>query len=75
MSRTVQARLSKLEAAAPPPGRVVPMFVWGKTEAEIAVEQADMIRRGLASPRDRFQVFTWLEPTDMPPPGKRGLAG
>ncbi len=66
MSRTVHARLSKLEAAAPPPGRVIAMFAWGKTEAEIEAEQADMMRRGDASPSDTFQVFTWLEPTGMP---------
>jgi hypothetical protein len=60
---TVQARLSRLEAGAPQPGRIVTMFVWGKTEGEIQAEQADMVRRGLASPSDKFQVFTWLEPT------------
>ena len=39
------------------------MFVCGKTEAEIEAEQADMVRSGGASPRDMFQVFTWMEPT------------
>ncbi len=60
MSRTVQARLSK---AAPPFGRVIAMFAWGKTDVEIEAEQADMVRRGLASPSDVFQVFTWMEPS------------
>ncbi len=65
MSKAVQARLSRLEAAAPPTGRVIAMFAWGKTEAEIEAEQADMVRRGLASANDTFQVFTWMEATDM----------
>ena len=55
MSRAVQARLSRLEAAAPAPGRVIAMFMWRKTDAEILAEQADMVRRGLASPGDNFQ--------------------
>jgi hypothetical protein len=42
------------------------MFAWGKTDAEIEAEQADMVRRGVASAHDTFQVFTWLESTDMP---------
>ncbi len=42
------------------------MFAWGKTEAEIEAEQADMVRRGVASPSDKFQVFTWMHPIDMP---------
>jgi hypothetical protein len=42
------------------------MFAWRRTQAEIAAEQADMIRRGDASRGDTFQVFTWLEATDMP---------
>ena len=64
MSRPVQARLAKLEAAAPAPGHVIPMFAWGKTKAEIEAEQANMVRRGLASPGDNFQVFTWMDPLD-----------
>ena len=66
MSKTVQARLLRLEAAALPPGRVVAMFAWGKTDAEIEAEQADMNRCGVASQSDTFQVFTWMEPTSMP---------
>ena len=64
MSRAVQARLLRLEAAALPPGRVVPMFAWGKSDAEIEAEQAEMVRCGLASPSDEFQVFTWMDPLD-----------
>jgi hypothetical protein len=67
MTRSVQARLSRLEAATPSPGRIVPMFVWGKSDAEVAAEQADLVRRGVASPRDKFQVFTWMEEAEMPP--------
>jgi hypothetical protein len=72
MSRPVQARLAKLEAAAPPSGRVIAMFAWGKTQAEIEAEQADMVRSGLASPSDTFQVFTWMEPTEMLVPSTNG---
>ena len=72
MSRTVQARLAKLEAAAPPSGRVVAMFAWGKSDAEIEAEQAEMVRCGLASPTDEFQVFTWMEPTEMLVPSTNG---
>ena len=57
MSRAVQARLSRLEAAAPQPGRVVAMFAWGITEAEIEAEQADMVRRGLAPARGCLPGF------------------
>jgi hypothetical protein len=42
------------------------MFALGKTEAEIEAEQTDMVPRGVASPGDAFQVFTWMGAADMP---------
>jgi hypothetical protein len=61
MSRTLTARLRKLEATRTPAARVVTLWGWGKTEEEIEAEKAELVRLGRASASDHhFMVFTWM---------------
>ena len=64
MSRATKSRLAKLEAAAAPKGRRIPLFFWGKSEAEIAAMQEDLLRSRDATPNDTFLLFTWMEPSE-----------
>ena len=60
MSRTLTARLRKLEATRTPAARVVTLWGWGKTEEEIEAEKAELVHLGRASASDHFTVFTWM---------------
>ena len=60
MSRTLTARLRKLEATRTPAARVVTLWGWGKTEEEIEAEKAELVHLGRASASDHFMVFTWM---------------
>jgi hypothetical protein len=60
MSRTLTARLRKLEATRTPAARSVILWGWGKTEEEIEAEKAELVRLGRASTSDHFMVFTWM---------------
>jgi hypothetical protein len=68
MSRTLLARLAKLEASKGKGGRVVPLFTGGGDKADVEAKKAEMIRNGEASERDIFVVFKIIY--EEPPEGR-----
>lgn len=59
--RTLITRLERLEATSTPPGRVVPIWAYGRDRDDIAAEVEALKRAGGMTDHDHLYLITWMD--------------